>query len=38
MSWRVRYEGSETVVELPTAQKVLEGVREGALVRGADDG
>lgn len=29
MSWRVRYEGSETVVELPTAQKVLEGVREG---------
>lgn len=29
MSWRVRFEGSETVVELPTAQKVLEGVREG---------
>ena len=29
MSWRVRFEGSETVVELPTAQKVLEGGREG---------
>ncbi len=29
MSWRVRFEGSETIIEVPTAQKVLEGVREG---------
>lgn len=29
MSWRVRLEGSQTVLELPTAQKVLEGIREG---------
>lgn len=29
MSWSVRFEGSETVVELPTAQRVLDGVREG---------
>ncbi len=29
MSWRVRMEGSGNVVELPTAQKVLEGIREG---------
>jgi biopolymer transport protein ExbD len=29
MSWRVRLEGSGNVVELPTAQKVLEGIREG---------
>jgi biopolymer transport protein ExbD len=29
MSWAVRFEGSETVVEIPTAQRVLDGVREG---------
>lgn len=29
MSWFVRLEGSETVTELPTAQRVLDGVREG---------
>lgn len=29
MSWRVRMEGSGNIVELPTAQKVLEGIREG---------
>jgi biopolymer transport protein ExbD len=29
MSWRVRLEGSGTIIELPTAQKVLEGLCEG---------
>jgi biopolymer transport protein ExbD len=29
MSWRIRYEGSQTTVDIPTPQKVLEGVREG---------
>ncbi|QEL17200.1 ExbD/TolR family protein [Limnoglobus roseus] len=29
MSWKVRPEGSETAVEVPTAQRVLDGIREG---------
>jgi biopolymer transport protein ExbD len=29
MSWRIRYEGSQSIVEVATAQAVLEGVREG---------
>ena len=29
MSWAVRFEGSDRVVEVPSAQRVLDGVREG---------
>ncbi len=29
MSWKIRYEGSDTIVDVPTAQRVLDGVREG---------
>jgi biopolymer transport protein ExbD len=42
MAWRVRFEGSATVVEADTAQRVVDGLRDGDWeptdeVRGPDD-
>lgn len=42
MTWKIRLEGSETIIDVPTAQRVVEGIREGEWeptddVRGPSD-